>query len=451
MRRNALAVAAVAAALAGVAASAASRGPAVAVPRAVDAPAKGPWALLAVVPGRRGPVLGRADKRALWIARRSPRLRLDNALAGWAYSPERDLLAVATEREAGTAEPTPAVQFIQPHSLRRLGTTRLDDGYVAAISWAQNRVNVVLQRGCCPASLEAVSIDTSSRRVVARQTLANALVQSQRVGGTLVLLVGPPRGVGTATLVTVDPSGAVRSVALSQILAGSDSPSAEGETDPTRLHQNIPALALDPAGRAFVVPASGPAAEITLSNLDVSYHSVAQPVSLLGRLHDWVEPNATAKGVAGPIREARWLGSGVLAVSGGDEAVSKDAGGDVRISWTPAGLRLIDTNTWGSKVLDRGADAFTVERDNLLATGARWDSLEQARTGMGLVDYGFDGSRRLAVLRGRAAAVQLTWRGRAYVSVSDERVTKVVDLRTGALLKDRRAPLAQLLIGDAST
>jgi hypothetical protein len=453
MRRTALVVLALAAITAAVAAAASSRGPAVAVPQAVKSPTKGVGPLLAVVPGVRGPVLGRADKRALWIARHGPRLRLHNNFVGWAYSPERDLLAVATEREAGTTDPIPAVQFVRPYSLARVGNTKLDDGHIAALAWGENRVNVVVERWCCPASVEVISIDAGTMKVVSRQRLSNALVQAGRAGGTLVLVVGPAVGIGTATLVVIDPSGAVRTATLSRTVAGRDMPNEEEQPDFSKLRQDIPGLAVDPdGGRAFVVPASGAVAAVSLASLAVSYHDVAQPVSLLGRLHDWLEPNAAAKGINGPIRTARWLGNGVLAVTGGDEAISGDPSQNVRMTWTPAGLKLIDTNTWGSKLIDRGADTFTVAGDTLLATGARWDSQEEMRAGMGLVAYGFDGARKVAALRGSAAYVLLAFRGRAYVAVADNaHVTKVVDLANGAMLKDRRAPLAQLLLGDGST
>ena len=149
---------------------------------------------------------------------------------------------------------------------------------------------------------------------------------------------------------------------------------------------------------------------------------------------------------------ARWLGSGVLAVTGGDEAMFKDANGEPRMSWTPAGLRLIDTNSWGSKVIDRGADSFTLTGDTLLATGSRWDSRDEASsTGMGFAAYGLDGTRKLSVLRGRSLVVALAFRARAYLAGGNNQPLKVVDLGSGKLMKDRKAPIAQLLIGDGST
>ena len=444
MRRTALAVVAVAALVAVAAAS--SRAPAVAVPQAAKAPAKsGP--LLAVVPGDRGPVLGRADKRALWIGRRSPRLRIFNSMAGWAYSPDHDRLALATESpRAG-----PRLQFVNPYSLVRSGITRLGSGHVVALAWGKD-VSVVVDRDCCPASFDVVAVDTATTKIRRRTKLPNTLLQSARIGGTLVLLAAPATGIGATTIVVVGPAGDVRSIELSQIAAGMEhsQPFDGGDPDFTKFRQNIPGLAVDAAtNRAFVVPAAGEVAEISLGDLTVSYHAVAQPVSLLGRVHDWLEAKATAKGMNGPMRKARWLGSGVLAVTGADEAMFKDANGQPRMTWAPAGLRLIDTNTWGSKLIDRGADEFTVDGASLLATGSRWDSRDEASaTGMGLAAYGFDGARRLSVLSGRRLWVALAFRGRAYVW--DDLTLRVVDLASGTV-KSRLRPLPQLLIGDGST
>src|SRR5438552_18267231 len=111
MRRSALAVLAGLAALAAVA-SASSRAPAVAVPQAAKSHAKEVWPLLAVVPGARGPVLGRADKRAIWVARRSPKVRLYNTVRAWVYAPEASAIALATQPEASDGGGKP--HFVEP-------------------------------------------------------------------------------------------------------------------------------------------------------------------------------------------------------------------------------------------------------------------------------------------------------------------------------------------------
>jgi hypothetical protein len=99
-------------------------------------------------------------------------------------------------------------------------------------------------------------------------------------------------------------------------------------------------------------------------------------------------------------------------------------------------------------VVDRGADSFAVVGDSLLVTGSSWS--ESSRTGMGFATYAFDGTRKLSVLHGDAAYLELAFRGKAYLNLGELYTKKVVDLASGRLLKDRHAPLAELLIGDGS-
>jgi hypothetical protein len=273
----------------------------------------------------------------------------------------------------------------------------------------------------------------------------------ERAGGRLVFLLAPAQGIGTARLAVLDPDGALRSVELPQISVGWEFPSdPSGPADPARARQNVPGLAVDPdSGTALVIPASGQIAKVALSTLTVSYHSPAQPVSLVGRLHDWIEPKAEAKGVNGPVRIARWLGNGVIGVTGGDETASVGADNQLHFTWSPAGLTLIDTNTWGTKVIDRGADSFVVDGDTLLVTGSSWSDAD--RTGMGLAAYGLDGAQKLSLLRGDSAYLVLAFRGKAYLSLSDSNAMTVIDLAQGKVSGVRHAPLAQLLLGDGSS
>jgi hypothetical protein len=444
MKRSALAVVVVLAVLAAVAASASSRAPAVVVPQGSKSPTKELGPLLAVVPGVRGPVLGRADKRAIWVARKSPKLRLYNSVRAWAYAPDGSMIALATQ--PFTNEGASRLQFVEPRLVRRLALKRLPRGDVVALAWGDGRVNVVLTDA---GQIKVVSVDAATHSVSVGGKLAGSVFGTKRLGGRIVLVTGPARGIGTAGLAVVEPSGALRAVALLEIQAGSDLGDGSEPPDFGKMRQNIPALAVDPdSGRAFVIPASGAIAQVLLSTLAVSYHSLAQPVSLLGRLHDWLEPKASAKGATGPIRTAGWLGSGVVAVTGGDETATLDASNQPHVSWTPAGLTLIDTNLWQTKLIDRGADSFAVNGDSLLLTGSTWSDSD--RTGMGLAAYGFDGTRKLSVLRGDSAQVMLAFRGKAYLDLGRPNTAKVVDLSSGRLLRDRRVPLAQLLIGDGS-
>ena len=427
-----------------VATASSSRSPAVAVPHSATKPAKEPGPLLAVVPGARGPLIGHADTRAIWVGRRSPKLRIFNPVRAWAYCPDGSAIALATQPE--TMPGSGKLQIVDPRLVRRIALVRLPWGNARAVAWGPGRINVVLE-DFDAGEIHVVSVDGSTYRPVARRTLPGAVFGATRVGQTIVLVTGPAHGIGTASLSVIDSDGSVRSVELPQIAAGMDTPD-DVNTDFSKLHQNIPGLAVDPAGRAFVVPASGPVAEVALPTLAVSYHSLSQPVSLLGRVRDWFEPKAEAKGTNGPMRTAQWLGDGVVAVTGGDESATMGQDHQLRASWTPAGLTLIDTNTWGTKLVDRGADSLEVAGETMLVTGARWE--DSARSGMGFAAYSFDGTRRLSVLRGDAAYVLLAWRGKAYVGVGESNGATVVDLAKGTVVGVRYAPLAQLLIAPSS-
>jgi hypothetical protein len=446
MRKLGIAALAVAAASAALAAAASSRAPSVFVPQVAAKPAKGEGAMLAVVPGARGPVLGRLDKRALWIARRSPRLRIFNTAVAWAYSPDRTQLALGTDYE-GASFPVASLQWIDPVALTRAArTTKLGDGDIASMAWSGDRVNLVLRTWCCPGSFEVVGVSSRTHKVISRQRFERNVVDVRRAGGTLVILTSPETGIGAASLLVVDPDGAIRTAALDQIAAGLDVPDESGSA--ATLRQSIPGLAVDPdAGRVFVAAGDGAIAEISLATLAVAYHALATPVSLLGRVHEWLEPTAEAKGLNGPIREARWLGGGILAVTGTDETATR-VGEELRISRTPIGLRLVDTSTWASKLVDHGADEVHVDGGLLLATGSRI-GVDQAESGMGIAVYGFDGVRRVAALQGEAAYVDLSFRGRAYLSLTTSQQHAVVDLTTGAVAA-RRTPIADVLISPST-
>lgn len=145
--------------------------------------------------------------------------------------------------------------------------------------------------------------------------------------------------------------------------------------------------------RAFVVRAGAPVAEIDLQTLHVRYHSLSEPISFLGRLHDWLEPEAEAKTIAGPARQAFWLGNGLLAVTGSDNHATTGPGGEQQ--WeTAAGLKLIDTRNWSIRTLHSNANRATLVDDMLLVTGLVWDSRSRRFAGAGLTAYSLDGARR---------------------------------------------------------
>jgi hypothetical protein len=72
--------------------------------------------------------------------------------------------------------------------------------------------------------------------------------------------------------------------------------------------------------------------------------------SVFERFRSWLDPAAGAKGSNGPIRDAVWVGDGLLAVTGVETTAS--AGG--RIADVADRLRLVDTDDWTYRLLDDG-------------------------------------------------------------------------------------------------
>jgi hypothetical protein len=207
---------------------------------------------------------------------------------------------------------------------------------------------------------------------------------------------------------------------------------------------------VDPSRRlAFAVAAGAPIAEIDLATLRVSYHELSEPISMLGRLRSWLEPRTEAKGAQdGPDRNALWVGEHTLVVFGSDAHGSLDSRGRPQLTVTPAGVRLVDTRTWSSTMLERGATAVSLADGALLVTASLWDSRTQRTTGVGLVGYGSDGAR--FHLWGDAAVYVQAAGNRAVASVTGTKRSYVVDVATGRVLDERDGAQPLLLAGEAS-
>jgi hypothetical protein len=101
-------------------------------------------------------------------------------------------------------------------------------------------------------------------------------------------------------------------------------------------------LAIDPLrNRAFVVAAGAPIAEVSLSDLSVTYHATQVELNSAA---------AKAETLRGRERAALWLGNGKLAVFGDDLLAS-----GTRFVARPTGVLIVDTARWSACVLDAGA------------------------------------------------------------------------------------------------
>ena len=344
--------------------------------------------------GPRPARLVRVDARTL-RPRAGRRVPLAAHTFGWSFSPRSSRLAIGSD---GSGE----VRLVDLRRWRVLGDVKVRverRGSVIGTAWAgESRVlAAVVSPGCCGLGDTTVAgIAAAPRpRLVWQRRLGGSLQAGERFRRSLVLVLGPRgRALGSSRLVVVAPDGRLRSARLTEITSGSE---ATGGSDPGRFLVRAwnPGLAVDRRGaRAFVVQAGAPVAEVDLRSLEVRYHSLSEPISLVGRLREWLEPKAHAKAQEGPSRQALWLGRGLLAVTGTDTHAGVDLRGRQQQWETPAGLKLIDTRRWSIRTLDPHATSVTVAAGTLLAFGIVWDSRRQKLSGSGLTGYSLYGERR---------------------------------------------------------
>jgi hypothetical protein len=374
--------------------------------------------------------------------------RLGGHFGSWAFSNGRRFLALGSCEGPGAR--TPGIRFVDAHRMRVLGDLPLSPyrrGCASALTWLRpERLLAVVSTGTASTS-EVVLVNTRTRRVLRRSPLPASPTAVGRTTEELILLFSSFGEFGPARIAVVDSEGTVRMRAVERILAGTV---VDGTSAEYRARTIQPGLAVDPDGRrAIVVPASGPVADVDLVTLDVSYHELDEP-SLFGRLIRWLTPAAQAKVMEGPVREARWLGGGMLAVSGTDNSVEAGTSGPERFLQIPAGVRLIDTRSWTSRLLEPEASGFALGAGLVVAQGGRWDSDDERGFGPGLRAFDLDGEERW-----RLHAGEYRWMDTAgsvgYVHIAGG-MADVVDLAAGAVVsRVERDPFPQLLAGQSSS
>jgi hypothetical protein len=325
-------------------------------------------------------------------------------------SPDGDLLAVG-ESEGG------AVQFIDVDQMRTLGKADIASAsYVDRLHWARPDLLLASLGG---ASAMVAALDPTTQKVLSVHDLGGSSLYSQPAGEKLVSLVAPLDRIGPARLVVFDGSE-LREASLAEVPAGWEQIEGTDDSD-YRGRQSVPALAVDPEGtRALVIPAGGRVAEVDLETMEVNYHDLSEPVSFWGRLRDWLEPPAQAKSVDGPDRNAVWLPTGLVAVSG---AQYSDDGEKVDI--TPAGLSLIDPSDWSVHRLSDEPSWVTFRGGALLASVWKPNSEEQK-----LLAFDPDGTLRFTLVR-EAADLSQTNGGHLYATTYNGTRYEVIDLDTG--------------------
>jgi hypothetical protein len=329
-------------------------------------------------------------------------------------APEGDLAAVGGSEQG-------VIQLVDLKRMRPLRTVELGAGeFVERLHWARPDL-LLASLGGLPS--QAVAVDPTTGTLLSSKGLGGTMVASWPAGDALAFLVAPTEGIGPARVARFDGSS-VSSVELGEIQVGYHS---EGETsEDFRTRQQIPGFAVDPSGtRALVVPAGNRVAEVDLATMDVTYHDLAEPVSLLGRLRSWLEPAAEAKLMDGPGRSAVWLPNGLVAVSGVDYSTNGDT-----LEADFVGLSLIDPADWSvNQVSDLpGSVAF---REGALL-GSAW---EEGSDHQMLEVFGPDGELRFRLDR-EGVDFSQTSGGYLYASSYDGTRWEIIDLGTGELVAE---------------
>jgi hypothetical protein len=260
-----------------------------------------------------------------------------------------------------------------------------------------------------------VLVDPVTGEIVRRWPSLSLPQASARIPGGLVMLFrGPARAssegeaAAAARLAIVDAQGRLRSVALDRIQLGLRFVGGVHYADEA-------GLAVNPSGaRAVVFAAQGPAAEVDLRTLRVSYHSLAE-----------AEPEKSA---AASIRRALWLGGNRVLIVGRD-LVSSGPG-----AWATAaaGATLVNTADWSSCLLDAKGGGATVAAERILVYGAGDPRAPGLRT------YDVEGRKAFDLLRGEQVWDAQAASTRAYVRTPS--ALYVVDVGVGHIARKLDPP-----------
>jgi len=358
----------------------------------------------------------------LTLTPREPRLRLGEFHETWSFSPDRSRVAL------GMGSPS----------------ARICGAGICIVDLASMRIVEDID---APIAAEAVGW-VSGRRVVAVLQSGEVVVANPETGETLpghdlsAEVLGPtsaatPNGFavvvggGPSRLVEFDRRGRMRIAELERIRLEDRKP----------FPPEAAGLAVDPTGRrALVFAAGAPAAEVNLKTMEVRYERVRARAANRG----------AAQGARASIRSADWLGRGLVAVSGSDWV--RDRAAPFGSRPIPAGVKVIDTEAWSARTVNRRATGAARAAGRLLT----WTSSALPSRGVGLRIYSRSGRRLLAHRFGdETLSVQVVG-GYAYVlGAADRRdrrgrrlqELRVVRVRSGRVVHraDRPAAASVLL------
>ena len=375
--------------------------------RATPAPAAEPGESVLALVGRWGsPASELVALDALSLRPVSRRVPVGLFDVPQAFSPDGATLALGSGRRDG-------LRLVDLRRMRVAGDVSVG-GAVAALSWPRpDRLLAVVSAG---RDFRLLVIDPATlRRLAERRLRRSSLVAVGLTRDALVLLLGPLDAIGPTRLAVFDASGRLRSVTLARIRSGWEPPGPG--VQPRIVRARTPALAVDPGvGRAFVLPAGGPAAVVDLATLRVRYRPLPER-----RLADGGNALSEAS-----YRRAAWLGDGLVAVTGEDDRLEPAPHVGPLQRTRPAGLVVLDTRAWTARTISPRAQWFWP------APGLLFVPNERGR----VAAYGLDGVVRFR-LPARAGGDVRAVGGLAWVGGESEyrrHFVAVVDLATGRVL-----------------
>jgi hypothetical protein len=283
---------------------------------------------------------------------------------------------------------------------------------VCRLGWPTSaRLLVVLTRGgACYSVFDVariVTVDPSGGRVVAQRRLSGRamVVATATTSDGLALLLAAPDGESRARLLLVSPT-ATRTIPLPKL-----------STRARPLDKSILGTAIGLAvdrekEHSYVVEPGGRFMDVDQARGAVRIHTVAVR-----------QVAATLKGDAGTFVQALALGRGRLGVAG----IRRAPGGGL----VPLGLRLIDTRTLRSRLVDAEATGIASVGTILLAFQPRFDQLVGHPAPIGLRGYSPGGAPRFRLFRGRSIDVVRVHGPYAYIAGLGSGAGSVVDVPSG--------------------
>ncbi len=282
----------------------------------------------------------------------------------------------------------------------------------------------VLVRWLDARRLLALAEQREGLRVLVRDTRMNRWNHANRIRGHLTdryqvavaqtraaVLIRAGQGIGAVRVAVASSSGSTRIVTVNRIREGSSG------RDIYR-----PSLVASPlADQAYVVGSIGePVATINLRTLAISYR---KPFASAG-----------TAAFAGAERMTVWLGGGRFAAAGWDDGAP---GYDSKL----LGLRVVDTRSWRTRVLDPDSDYFCVAGHSVV--GHHLDGT--------LIVFGFDGTRRIALTLPDGGSAMPSTSNDRYLYLGTGGETLIADLASGRVIGRRAINGVQELLSPTYT